>query len=47
MTLETEGLFERVTGVVNFVAENPLRPVHDQNSYYLSKWYYQVWFTIF
>ncbi|MCJ1304776.1 Histone deacetylase hda1 [Hypocenomyce scalaris] len=36
-----EGFFERIAGVINFVAENPLRSVHDQNVYYLSKWYYK------
>lgn len=38
---------DRVTGVINFVAENPLRPVNDQNVYYLSKWYYKVRFLPF
>ena len=28
--------------MVNFVAENPLRPVQSQNIYWLSKWYLEV-----
>ncbi|MCJ1426843.1 Histone deacetylase hda1 [Sticta canariensis] len=34
-----EGIFQRVHGIVNFIADEPLVPVSDQNLYYLSKWY--------
>lgn len=34
-----EGIYQRVSGVVNLVAEEPLVPVSDQNLYFLSKWY--------
>ena len=37
-----EHCFQRTAGVINFVAENPLRPVHSQNIYWLSKWYIEV-----
>ena len=37
-----ESFFHRIAGIVSFVGENPLLPVSDQNTYYLSKWYKQV-----
>ncbi|KAI9864499.1 MAG: Histone deacetylase hda1, partial [Pleopsidium flavum] len=39
LLMNREHCFERITGIVNFVAENPLRPVQSQNIYWLSKWY--------
>ncbi|MCJ1259776.1 Histone deacetylase hda1 [Lignoscripta atroalba] len=36
----TEDSLPRFSGIISFVAENPLRPVTESNIYYLSKWYF-------
>jgi Arb2 domain len=36
-----ESVHQRVLGVIVFIAENPVRPVHSNENPFLSKWYSQ------
>jgi histone deacetylase 6 len=36
-----ESVYQRVAGVIVFIADNPVRPVHSNENPYLSKWYSQ------
>lgn len=36
-----ESVYSRVTGVIVFIADNPVRPIHSNENQWLSKWYSQ------
>lgn len=36
-----ESVYQRVNGVIVFIADNPVRPVHSNENPWLSKWYSQ------
>jgi hypothetical protein len=38
---DAEAVSQRVTGVIVFIAENPVRPIHSNELPWLSKWYSQ------
>jgi histone deacetylase 6 len=39
LTIFTEEVYQRVGGVVAFIGNNPVRPVHSPDNPYLSRWY--------
>jgi histone deacetylase 6 len=39
--LIADSVHQRVTGVIVFIADNPVRPVHSNENPWLSKWYSQ------
>lgn len=39
---EVENLYTRVSGIVSFVAENPVRAIASPTQVWLSKWYREV-----